>query len=75
VKHVPTAAELVKMGLAELITVKTGAKMTSQMYRISTEGMALMRDAMKENALEAIARGETAWVEPPSRPTPWKTGT
>jgi hypothetical protein len=73
VKHVPTVAELVLQGLAEAVTVRTGAKQMTQVYKISAEGMALMKEAMRENALEAIANDKGTWTEPPHRTLPSST--
>jgi hypothetical protein len=68
--HVPTAEELVGHGLAEVREVTTtlgnGQKRTSRWIWVSEAGHKMMGDAMRQNALEAIASGETAWVRPPS---------
>jgi hypothetical protein len=65
-KHVPTALELVAMGLAHEVVVRTGAKSTAKIFRISEEGYALIREAMKENAAEAVAAGRGTWSRPPN---------
>jgi hypothetical protein len=70
VKHVPTAAELVRLGLAEQVTVRTGAKTTAGIFVISAAGYALIREAMAENAAEAVAAGRGTWTRPPSSGKP-----
>jgi len=65
-KHVPTALELVAMGLAHEVVVRTGAKSTAKIFRISDEGYRLIREAMAENAAAAVERGEGRWERPPS---------
>ena len=66
VRHVPTCPELVAMGLAtEIYRGKKGGE--QKFYAISDAGYRLLKSAMKENAEEAIASGETEWRQPPSR--------
>jgi DNA-binding PadR family transcriptional regulator len=65
-RHVPTAAELALEGLAREVVVRTGAKSTAKIFRISEEGYRLIREAMAENALEARERGEGSWTRPPN---------
>ena len=64
---VPSVQELVERGLATPAQVALGGKIQTTVYRISDEGFAEIREAMRHNAEEAIASGESAWVEPPSR--------
>jgi hypothetical protein len=54
------------MGLAREVVVRTGKKGTAKIFRISDEGYKLIREAMAENAAEAIARGEGNWTRPPN---------
>jgi hypothetical protein len=65
-KHVPHAEELVAMGLAHKVTVRTGAKSTANIFRISPEGYELIRKTMQENAEEALFRGDGDWKRPPN---------
>lgn len=69
--HVPTAEELVGHGLAEVreTTRKlgNGQLRTDRTIVVHDAGHAAMGDAMRENALEAIAAGKGDWVQPPSR--------
>jgi len=73
-KKVPMCADLVAMGLAVEVTVRTGAKSTAKVYRISEEGRALLNETMRANALEALERGEGEWKQPPSRRIPGLSG-
>jgi hypothetical protein len=66
VTHVPTAAELALEGLAQEVTIRTGAKATAKIWRISPEGYEKIRLAMKANAEEAIAAGKGSWTRPPN---------
>ena len=65
-KKVPHAADLVAMGLAHEVIVRTGRKGSAKIFRISAEGYELIRRTMEENALEARAAGSADWVRPPS---------
>lgn len=64
--HVPTAAELALEGLAHEVTIRTGAKSTAKIWRISPEGYEKIRLAMQANAAAAVERGEGRWERPPS---------
>jgi len=61
VRHVPTVAELVHLGLARPAAIVKGQ---AQAFVISDAGHALMGEAMRANALEAIARGDGSWTPP-----------
>jgi hypothetical protein len=65
-KHVPRASELALIGLAREVVVRTGAKSTAKIWRISEEGYAMIREAMAENAAEAVAAGKGTWTRPPN---------
>jgi hypothetical protein len=69
-KPVPTVVELAAQGrhLAYLVTGSKKGEVSR--YHVTAEGHALMGAAMRENAEAAIASGETAWVQPPSRDIP-----
>lgn len=59
---VPTAAGLIRMGLARESHLFGGGKRIV----VSPEGHALMGAALKQNALEALAAGKGNWTQPPS---------
>jgi hypothetical protein len=61
VTHVPSVAELVHLRLATARTVKG----IGTVYHVSDAGHRLMGEAMRANALDAIANGESAWTPPP----------
>lgn len=72
--HVPTAAELAEMGAQYAVAtdwVNDGTakkpKPRATRWRISDAGHALIGEAMRANALEALAHGSADWVQPPSR--------
>jgi len=69
-KRVPTVAELYAMGrhLAYPATYTADGKPST--WFITDAGHAVMGDAMRENALEAVASGAANWVQPPSRRLP-----
>jgi hypothetical protein len=67
---VPTVVELVHLGLAHPLPVPKGGTVT---YRVSDEGHRLMGEAMRANALAAIADGTAAWTQPPSAANRWWT--
>lgn len=80
-EHVPTAAELVKMGLARRVEVSIPPSGKQKKPRkaswivISDEGHALLGEIMRRNAEEAIASGSSEWKQPPSsgrRRQDWK---
>lgn len=71
--QVPTVAELAerKDGSAEVTAwVNDGTaknpKMRPSQWRLLDKGYAILGELMRANALEAIARGDGEWVEPPS---------
>ncbi len=63
---VPTVPELAKMGaeFAEAIDWTKDGKATK--WRVHPAGHRLMGEAMRQNAEEAVARGDGDWVQPPS---------
>jgi hypothetical protein len=67
---VPHAADLVHEGLAEQITVRTGPKTTTTIWKITPEGYERIRLAMQANAEEALAAGKGNWVRPRSSGKP-----
>ena len=69
-KHVPTVAELYAQGRHLAYPASYTAKGEPSTWCITAEGHKLIGDAMRENALEAIESGETAWRQPPSRRLP-----
>lgn len=69
-KRVPTVAELYAMGRHLAYPASYTAKGEPSTWHITPAGHAVMGDAMRENALEAIASGAADWVQPPSQPLP-----
>jgi hypothetical protein len=73
-EHVPTAPELVALGLAheesETRKLGNGQKRTTTWIVVHDEGHRLMGEVMHRNAQAALARGEGDWVRPPSRDIP-----
>jgi hypothetical protein len=67
--HVPTVPELAHLGLARAVTTRGQALA----YVVSDEGHKMMDDAMRANALEAIAAGEADWSPPPTTAVPLST--
>ena len=77
----PTVPELAAMGAEYAVAtdwVNDGTakspKRRATRWRVTDKGHALLGEIMRENALEAIAAGETAWVQPPSRNIPGLKG-
>jgi hypothetical protein len=65
--EVPTVRELAELGSDYAVAVAWDADGKATKWRTFAKGHALLGDIMKHNALLAIANGETAWTQPPSR--------
>lgn len=79
-EHVPTVPELAAMGAEYAVAtdrVNDGTakspKMRATRWRVMDAGHALMGAAMRRNGLEARARGDGDWVQPPSAGNRWWT--
>jgi hypothetical protein len=65
-KHVPTAAELYAMGRHLAYPASYTAKGQPSTWCITAEGHTMIGDAMRHNALEAVAAGVGNWTRPPN---------
>jgi len=64
---VPTVRELAERNDGSAVAIDWDGQGKATRWRLLEKGRKILADAMHHNAQAAIARGEGAWKQPPSR--------